>query len=56
MTLMIIIGVLILIVYFVDMITFFILISENYGFLNCLEALFFNFYGDYVLGTIQNDK
>jgi hypothetical protein len=56
MTLMIIIGVLILIVYFVDMITFFILISENYGLLNCFEALFFDCYGVYVLGTIHNDK
>ncbi len=56
MTLMIIIGVLILILYFVDMITFFILISANYGFLNCLEALFFNVYVNFVIAIMLEDK
>ena len=45
-----------IIVYFVDVITFFILISADYGSLNYFEELFFDFYGVYVVATIQDSK
>ena len=56
MALMIIISVSMFVLYYIDIITFFIYISMNYGLLNCFVSLFFDLYGYYVLVSIQDNK